>query len=149
MAADSQESDEGHGAYYKTEKIFRKSLKQGRKKYECLIGTAGESYSGMLFVDWFPGIHQMLGIVERPPLPKALEEFESDFLCIILDHSGLYTCDRYLRPIKILEKFAAIGSGTKLALAAMDMGASAAKAVEIACKYDLYSRPPIVTERLR
>ncbi len=39
--------------------------------------------------------------------------------------------------------FAAVGSGGDVALIAMECGKSARDAVRIACKYDLYSRPPL------
>lgn len=39
--------------------------------------------------------------------------------------------------------FMALGSGAAPALAAMHMGASAARAVEIATKVDIYSAPPV------
>jgi ATP-dependent protease HslVU (ClpYQ) peptidase subunit len=41
------------------------------------------------------------------------------------------------------EKFAAMGNGFRYALGAMAAGATAAKAVEIACKYDIYTGPPV------
>lgn len=47
-----------------------------------------------------------------------------------------------------LFNFAACGSGTDLALAAMSAGASARDAVTIACKYDIHSRPPVHTVQL-
>lgn len=39
--------------------------------------------------------------------------------------------------------FAAVGTGTRWAMGAMEAGKSAADAVRIACKYDLNSRPPV------
>jgi len=39
--------------------------------------------------------------------------------------------------------FSAVGSGGDVAMIAMECGKSARDAVRIACKYDLYSRPPI------
>jgi ATP-dependent protease HslVU (ClpYQ) peptidase subunit len=45
--------------------------------------------------------------------------------------------------------YAAIGSGAKQALTAMRMGASAYKAVEIACEMDINSRTPVFFEQLR
>ncbi len=57
--------------------------------------------------------------------------------------------DRHLVPIRVANEFHAIGSGRKLALGAMMAGASADKAVEIACHYDNGSREPIRTIRLQ
>ena len=146
MAADSQTMNDDM-VYSRCEKIFRKRVTINRRKRDILIGTAGEDFSGMLFVDWYPGA-VALELNGPGAIPKALEEFKDDFLCLTLEPSGVYLCDLHLRPIKLLGKFFAIGSGAKLALAAMEMGASAAKAVEIACKYCAGSRPPVVTERL-
>lgn len=151
MAADSQDSDAEYGLYTGCDKIFRKKVPNGRRKHDVLIGTAGESYAGMLFVDWFPGISAMTSGGNLLGLPHALSQFDpehNDFVCIILEPGGVWTVDAHLRPIKLKGRFFAVGSGSKLALAAMEMGASASRAVEVACKYDLYSRPPIVTERL-
>lgn len=39
--------------------------------------------------------------------------------------------------------YAAVGSGADYALAAMDAGASAREAVSIACRRDVFSRPPV------
>lgn len=39
--------------------------------------------------------------------------------------------------------YAAVGSGSDLAIGAMYAGASARQAVEIACKFDINSRPPV------
>lgn len=44
--------------------------------------------------------------------------------------------------------FAAIGSGSSFALAAMEAGMDARAAVRIACKYDIHSRPPIYSMSL-
>ncbi len=44
--------------------------------------------------------------------------------------------------------YAAVGSGADCALAAMDAGADARKAVEIACRRNIYCRPPVHTRRL-
>lgn len=149
MAADTQESDGTSGMFTRCDKIFRKSVVTrpgGRKHHDVLIGTSGETFSGMLFVDWFPGVAVLEAIgAERPALPHSLTSFgeHNDFYCIILEPSGVFVCTPQLRPIRLEGRFFAIGSGAKLALAAMEMGASARRAVEIACKYDLYSRPPI------
>lgn len=45
--------------------------------------------------------------------------------------------------------YSAVGSGAEAALSAMDAGASAARAVEIACRRNVYCRPPVHSVRLR
>jgi hypothetical protein len=44
--------------------------------------------------------------------------------------------------------YAAVGSGGDIALAAMDAGANARQAVEIACKRNVYCRPPVHVRKL-
>lgn len=153
MAADSQTSDVPEvGLYSQCQKVFRKRVSSpgGRRKYDILIGTAGEDFSGVLFTDWYPGADWILEGKDLPKLPHAFEydpEY-NDFLCITLEPSGVYLVDYHLRPIKQIGKFFAVGSGAPLAMALMESGASPKRAVELACKYDLYSRPPVITEHL-
>lgn len=44
--------------------------------------------------------------------------------------------------------FAAVGSGTDLAMGAMAQGATAAQAVRVACRFDINSRLPLHTHKL-
>lgn len=149
MAADSQLSDAwmySVGA----KKIFRKSVTKpgGRRRYDCLIGVCGVYSVALAFVDWFPGVLHLTTGRDVPTLPKLLEKFEHEFSALIVDPSGLYQVDEYLRPFPVSRKYAAIGSGGALATMAMDLGCSAEKAVIKACEHDLYSRPPVTVERL-
>ena len=61
---------------------------------------------------------------------------------------GLFEVDKWCRIEPVYEAHYAIGSGTKLALGAMDAGRSAKRAVEIACGRDPYTAGPVVTMRL-
>jgi len=56
--------------------------------------------------------------------------------------------DNNLARIDIDHEFFAIGSGAAIALGAMAFGASAEVAVEIACRYDTCSGPPVVRASL-
>lgn len=51
-------------------------------------------------------------------------------------------------PATTIGGYAAVGSGADYALAAMDAGASAKLAVEIACRRNVHCRPPIHVRRL-
>lgn len=51
-------------------------------------------------------------------------------------------------PATTIGGYAAVGSGSDYALAAMDAGANAKLAVEIACKRNIHCRPPIHVRRL-
>jgi hypothetical protein len=143
IAADSRvtvDTEAGGTRMFRCEKLFRKTIKEGRKKVQVIIATSGESAPGLIFVDWYG--------TDKPP-PAALIEGDADFSCLILRSDGLYEADKYCRPEKIMSKFYAIGSGTKVALGAMEMGATAKQAAEIACKYDPHCAPPVVTMRLK
>lgn len=138
MAADSQTTtatEEGGSRKFKCSKLYRKTV-DGK---DVIIGTAGENAPGLVFVDWY-GTGQ--------PAPEILVHGEADFTCVVLTANGLYEFDKWCRGELILEDFYAIGSGAKAALGAMRMGASAVKAVEIACQIDTYSSPPVVSMKL-
>lgn len=68
---------------------------------------------------------------------------ESDIEVLELRADGIYIYDGTPIPFKILNDFWAVGSGAPFAIAAMELGLSPLKAVEIACKYDVGSRGPI------
>lgn len=144
MAADSRvtvDSEAGGTRLFRCEKLFRKTIKIGRrKKVPVIIGTAGESAPGLIFVDWYGS--------DKPP-PSQLIEGEADFTCLILRPDGLYEADKWCRPERIPHKFYAIGSGAKAALGAMYKGASAIEAVEITCKIDPLCSLPLVSMRLK
>lgn len=142
MAADSRvtvETEAGGSRVFHCEKLFRKTVKEGRRKVPVIIATAGESAPGLVFLDWY-------GSGKEPP--QQLIDGDADFTCLILRADGLFEVDKYCRPERIIDPFYAVGSGAKAALGAMHMGAGARRAVEIACAIDPMSAPPIVTMRL-
>lgn len=143
IAADSRttlETEGGGARMFLCEKLFRKTVTLNGEQQEVIIATAGESSPGMVFVDWY-------GSGKDAPVDTFLTG-EADFTCLVLQRDGLWEFDAYCHGIKILDEFYSVGSGAKAALAAMHMGASAAKAVEIACRIDHYSGPPVTTMRL-
>lgn len=143
IAADSRttiETEGGGARMFLCEKLFRKAVTIDGVLQEVIVATAGESSPGMVFLDWF-------GTGKEPP--DRLIDGEADFTCLVLQQDGLYEYDAWCRGIKIEDEFYAIGSGAKAALGAMQMGASAARAVEVACKIDPYSGPPITSMRLK
>lgn len=138
MAADSRETW-GDSSVNTCLKLFEKRI--GKRTH--VIGTAGGSYSGMVFVDWY-------GSGKEPP--EALTEhldLEEDFECLVWDGKQLLTVNHLCRLVPVIEPFAAVGSGRKAALAAMHMGATAARACEIACKIDAYCALPVRTIKLK
>lgn len=142
IAADSQETCEteaGGSTKHVCAKLFRKRIGEGRKAYDVIIATAGESSPGMVFVDWYG---------TGKEIPRVLIDHDPDFTCLILSPMGLFEVDKYCRPIERTEKFYAIGSGRKEALAAMACGKSAADAVRIAARFDNYTGGRVVTMSL-
>src|SRR5581483_5060015 len=110
------------------------------RKPDYLIGFAGEVAQALVFVDWYQD--------RQCRIPDIAHE--QDWCALVLSRkSGIEFWDRSLRPVPILERQAAIGSGAPFAMAAMDAGLSAAAAVKIACKRDASCRLPIVTARLK
>lgn len=72
---------------------------------------------------------------ERPVFPADLDE-GSELLLIQANGEAFWLTWPYLRPVKINEDFAAVGSGSEFALGALAMGATAKRAVEIASRFD-------------
>ncbi len=143
IAADSQttvQTDEGGSRKFRCEKLYPVLDDKGRKV--AIIGTAGESFSSLVFVDWYRAG------AKADAKPSELIDGDADFTCVVLTRSGLYEYDKWCRGERILNRFYAVGSGAKAALGAMYMGANARQAVKIACKVDPYSAGPIVTMRL-
>lgn len=139
IAADSQvtvDSEAGGARKFRCEKLYRKTVGIGRNRRDVIIGTSGESSPSLLFVDWYGS---------GKDVPEFFIYGTADFTCLIVEPDGIWEADTYCRPERIMEPFYAIGSGAKAALAAMHCGKTAEQAVEIACRVDPFSMPPIVT----
>jgi len=125
IASDSLVSNEEYLMKTFSRKIF--------KVDGVLIGVCGGSYSGLVFVDWFRGLL----------LDDCMWDLDvgDDFEALVVHPDGeILTYNRYLIPDEHGKpKFFAVGSGSKCAYIALEMGASAERAVKLACKYDLYS----------
>lgn len=134
MAADSRVTHESEASgmiAFTGEKMYRKN--------DAIIGVAGEGFAALKFVEWlFTG--------KEPP--DLLVLGEADFTAIVLRSGELLEYDKWCIGEKIPENRYAIGSGRKAAMGALEAGASVQRAVEIACKYDPYSGPPVVIMRL-
>lgn len=140
MAADSRTtvSTEGGGdRFFKCEKLYRKT---GADNKDVIIGLAGESAPGLVFLDWY-------GTGNEPP--ARLLDGEGDFTALVLTRKGLFEYDKWCRGEQIKMRFYAVGSGAKAALGAMQMGANALTAVKVACKIDPCSAGPVLTMRLK
>lgn len=137
IAADSRQGLGGDGTFDHCEKLFRKLL--SKPKREVIIGTAGDAYLGMVFVDWYGSSGA------PPPFILTGADLEEDFEVLILDRGKVYTANHLCRPIRVTTPFCAIGSGCEAALAAMHAGADARAAAVIACKVNSTCGLPIVT----
>ena len=121
-------------------KLFRKVVTIDGEQQEVILATAGESSSGMHFVDWY-------GSGKEAPI-ELFTYAEADFTILVLRKDGLWEYDAWCRGMKVEDKFYAVGSGAKAALGAMHMGADAHKAALIACKVDPYCALPVLTMSL-
>ncbi len=146
IASDSQvtvESEGGGARNFATRKLFPATVDIKGAKTDVILATAGESAPGSLFVEaWGSG----------KTLTECRELFtysEADFSILVVSPEGLFEVDKWCVLEPVYEPFYAIGSGAKLAMGAMEAGASAQKAVEIACRRDPYTALPVVTMRLK
>lgn len=145
LAADSRsttDSESGGARVFRCEKLYRKRVKTaetGGIEDDIIFATAGETFSGLIFVDWYGS---------GKDVPELLVHGGADFSVLVLSRKGLFEFDKWCRGEKVLNTFYAIGCGAKAAMGAMHMGASAEKAVRIACLIDPFSAPPVVTMRL-
>lgn len=142
IAADSRstiETEAGGSTKHVCAKLFRKTIKEGRKTFDVIIGTAGEVGPALVYLDWY-------GTPGDPP--RVLLDHDPDFTCLILRPDGLFEVDKFCRPDKVLEPFYAIGSGRKEALAVMHHGGSAVDAVRIAAKIDPFTGGKVHAMRL-
>ena len=139
LAADSREttSDESAGDYAgKCVKLLRVGGN--------VIALQGDSGAGVAWLDWFGK-----GLQSDDTLAQHIRATQADFTAVVLNRTGLWTWDSWLVPQRVKSKFYAVGSGTKAALGALHMGASAVQAVKVACKIDPWSSPPIVSMSLK
>lgn len=126
MAADSMNSDEGYLGKLDCQKLWIVD--------KSLIGVSKGSYAGLVFIEWYKG-----NLPDDCMDCKLTEE--DDFEAIVVEPSRkILTYNRYLIPEEHgKKKFFAIGCGSKCAMVAMECGATAQKAVQVTCKYDLYT----------
>jgi hypothetical protein len=106
-------------------KLFR--LKDG-----SVVGGAG----------YFDDVHEIARWLDagakeatRPPLTEGPDN-TSDVIVATPDGKAYWLTWPWLRRVEVLDGCIAVGSGAKAALGAMYAGASAKRAVEIACRLD-------------
>lgn len=137
LAADScatVSGDQSGDIKAQCKKLYRKTTADGR---QVIIATAGDSFPGIAFVDWY-------GSGKEPPERIA----DSDFTVLILVDGALYESDGWCLLEEVVSPYYAIGSGRKCAMAAMACGKTAIEAVEIAAMFDPYTAGPFVSMSL-
>jgi len=132
LAADSRATYDDTGITRCT-KIFRKA--------GDIIGVSGEDDGAMmLFVDWYG---------TGRAKPDILVMGEADIGILVLTSKGLLRFDKWCRGERVAGRYYAIGSGAYAAMGAMHAGASARRAVEIACRVDPQCGLPVASMRLK
>lgn len=137
MVSDSQVTLEHKGINYPAVKI----VKRGGQ----LIGAAGHAGDCTRFIKWAAS-----KFTDKEPKWAEDEGAEDAVTGIVLREDGIYIWSQGdPEPEKIEADFYAIGSGGKAARAVMELGHGAEKAVEVACKVDPYSSPPLQVLKLK
>jgi ATP-dependent protease HslVU (ClpYQ) peptidase subunit len=147
VAADSRvttDSEAGGSRAFKCVKLFRKEVRINGITVPVILAAAGEAFSGELFVEKFNG--ESVDDVTRDNFIMGDADFT---VLIITELNEIFEVDKWCHMVPVDEEFYAIGSGAKAALGAMHMGASAKRAVEIACKIDPFTAEPVVTMSLK
>lgn len=120
-------------------------------KSGAIVGYAGDADSRAL--------HRLLERVKKPdelPSVAKLRELKQDHAAIIVFPSGeVFAIDvgnekgDYCGVCEIVADYYAIGSGGLVAMAAMAAGATAMKAVSIACDLDVHTKAPITFKQVK
>lgn len=134
MSADSAVVNSG--PLYHTDKIFRVGL--------SLLGTAGDGYMSLAFVEWFKSKRNMHTLHKMIPL-----DHRHEISIVELKPGGIYLWNGWGLPERIHEKFYAIGSGSMAAIAELARGSDTAEAVRAATRWDENSDAPIQTVLLK
>lgn len=108
-----------------TRKIFRIR--------NSLLGVAGDTNACLKFLRWF-----------ETQGDDTLDGDDADWDVLELNKEGIFVWGGACAPLVIAAPYHGVGSGAEYALGAMDAGSHPGAAMEIACRRDHNSRPPIV-----
>ena len=141
VASDSQETGETRKST--CDKLYRVN--------NHIIGTAGGSYAGLLFVRWFREWEDEPNYDDWEDHPDLISLPEDeDFECLVVRPDwSCYTINRLFIPYEMKDGFVGVGSGAGPALGALHAGATCREAVRIACKIDAHSSGPIKVMKVR
>lgn len=139
MAADSQTTAQG-GRRANVRKVF--------KVKGFLVGLAGSARIAMHLLDDFT-------VYAKGSTPPKIMEIKPDsssewaFLLVVTPKGHVYKYENGGKPWRLYGKFHSIGCGSDYAMAAMEMGADAIKAVKVAAKFDINTGLPVKTIKLK
>jgi ATP-dependent protease HslVU (ClpYQ) peptidase subunit len=107
------------------------------------VGGSGSASAIAAGLNIFSTTSSLEKLVERiyKECSEEGEEIKTDWL--LFHNGGLVTIDNMGSCVRLQSPFWAIGSGSWLALGAMEAGASSKRAVEIACKHHNGCSPPV------
>lgn len=135
------------------DRIDAYDFKKIRKINGCLVGGAGRLSSVLAFFDWFEEYTSSSLLKSSAPevnilIPEGIDD--EDFTGVVLFSDGdvlLYEGGKRCYPA-FSKDYYAIGSGASFAIAALDAGASAEQALEIAKKRDISTGGETFVEEL-
>lgn len=113
-----------------------------------LIGFAGRYASGLKFLEWFEGFDNANEVQQQVPfvsvnIPELMED--EDFTGIVAYPEGYVMLFEGGKAFYEVKAPYAIGSGSDIALGALDQGATAEEAVRVACKRNVMSGGLVTT----
>lgn len=111
---------------------IRRTVTKIQKVNGCLVGTSGNFARGLELIAWW---RRGAITAELPAYQHLHDEFVD--LLVISPDKGILKWERSPVPMIFEDTVFAMGSGRDFALAALHYGATAAEAVEVACKFDL------------
>lgn len=138
MAADSQTTMQG-GRRANVLKVF--------KINGFLVGVAGSACMAMNLLDDFT-VYAKGKIPPRIMELKPASNNEWAFMLVVTPKGHAYKYENGGRPWRLYGKYHSIGCGSDYAMAAMEMGADAIKAVMVAAKFDINTGLPVKTKKL-
>lgn len=108
-----------------------------------LIGISGSALEALEFVEWFKDTLEANMVQEQNPYVSVLPPeklVNENFHCLVAYPDDtvyeFFGCEKIM---ECAESYAAVGSGMFYAMSAMDAGASAEEAVNVAIKRDVFS----------
>lgn len=104
-----------------------------------IISGAGAFSPQRLFIQWYMNKAPRDWADTLAAAGIDIDISEEDFECVILQPKGIFTVDRFFLPHRAEGRYYSTGSGATFAIGAMDHGATAIQALNIACGRDPYT----------